>query len=100
MELQKFEQISGLYGLKRVEGYRLLRLLPKQILYQSYLISCCKSFSLNEYDLRILSTALLIEIFDLRGKELKYANELLLNHYRKSVQNSVRLQDMWVELRL
>jgi len=26
-----------------------------------------------------------MEIFDLRGKELKYAKELLLNHYRKSV---------------
>jgi len=37
---------------------------------------------------------------DLRGKELKYAKELLLNHYRKSVQNSVKLQDMWVELKL
>jgi len=42
----------------------------------------------------------LMEMFDLRGKELKYAKELLLNHYRKSVQNSVTLQDMWVELKL
>jgi len=42
----------------------------------------------------------LIEMFDLRRKELKYAKELLLNHYRKSVQNSMRLQDMWVELKL
>jgi len=33
-------------------------------------------------------------MFDLRGKELKYAEELLLNHHRKSVQNFVRLQDM------
>jgi len=40
--------------------------------------------------LRILSSAHLIEIFDLRGKELKYAKELLLNHYKKSVQDSVR----------
>jgi len=39
-----------------------------------------------------------MEMFDLPGKELKYAKELLLNHYRKSVQNSMKLQDMWVEL--
>jgi len=36
----------------------------------------------------------LIEMFDLRGKELKYAKELLVNHYRKSPQNSMRLEDM------
>jgi len=36
-----------------------------------------------------------MEMFDFRGKELKYAKELLLNHYRKSVRNSVRFQDMW-----
>jgi len=42
----------------------------------------------------------LMEIFDLRGNELKYAKELLLNHYRKSVQNSMKLQDKWVELKL
>jgi len=34
-------------------------------------ISCFKSFSPNEYDLRILSSVFLIEIFDLRGKEVK-----------------------------
>jgi len=50
--------------------------------------------------LRILSSGYLIEIFDLQGKELKYAKELLPNHYRKSVQNSMRLQDIWVELKL
>ena len=50
--------------------------------------------------MRILSSGFLIEMFDLRGKELNYAKELLLNHNRKSVQNSVRLQDMWVELKL
>jgi len=33
-------------------------------------ISCFKSFSLNEYDLPILSSVFLIEMFD---KELKYA---------------------------
>jgi len=37
----------------------------------------------------------LIEIFELRGKELKYAKELLLNHYRKSAQNYIRLQGMY-----
>jgi len=34
-------------------------------------------------------------MFDLRGNELKYAKELFLNHYRKSMQNSMRLQDMY-----
>ena len=56
--------------------------------------------SLKEYDLWILSSVFLMEMFDLRGKELKYAKKLLLNHYRKFVQNSMRLQDMWVELKL
>jgi len=41
-----------------------------------------------------------MKMFDLRGKKLKYAKELLPNHYRKSVQKSMRLQDMWVELKL
>jgi len=41
-----------------------------------------------------------MEMFDLQGKKLKYAKELLLNHCRKSVQNSMRLQDMCVELKL
>jgi len=41
-----------------------------------------------------------MEMFGLWGKLLKYAKELLLNHYRISVQNSMRLQDMWVELKL
>jgi len=39
-------------------------------------------------------------MFDLRGKELKYPKELFLNHYGKSVQNYMRLQDLWVELKL
>jgi len=39
-------------------------------------------------------------MFDLRGKELKYAKESFLNHYGKSVQNYMRLQDLWVELKL
>ena len=41
-----------------------------------------------------------MEMFDLRGNELKYAKELHLNHYRKSVQNYMRLQDTWVALKL
>jgi len=40
-----------------------------------------------------------MDMFNLRGKELKYVKELLLNHYRKSVKNSVRLEDMRVELK-
>jgi len=39
----------------------------------------------------------MMEMFDLRCKELKYAEELLLSYYGKSVQNSMGLQDMWVE---
>jgi len=50
--------------------------------------------------LRIVSSVFLIEMFDLRGRELKYANNLLLNHYRKSVQYYMRLQDMWADLKL
>jgi len=41
-----------------------------------------------------------MEMFDLRGKELNNAKELFLKHYGKSVQNSMGLQDMWVELKL
>jgi len=63
-------------------------------------ISRFKSFSLNEYDLRILPHVFLMEICDFRDKELKHVKELLLNHYRKSVQNSMRLQDMRVGLKL
>jgi len=36
-----------------------------------------------------------MEMFDLPGKALKYAKEFLLNHYRKSVQTSTRLHEMW-----
>jgi len=63
-------------------------------------ISCFESFSLNEYDLLTVSSVSRMEMFDLRGKELKYAKELLLNHCRNSVQNSVRLHDMCAELKL
>jgi len=41
-----------------------------------------------------------MEMFDFRGKELKHAKKLLLNHYRKSVQNTMKLKDMWVESKL
>jgi len=58
-------------------------------------ISCFKSFSLNEYDLRILSSVFLTEMFDLRGKDLHYAKELLLNHYRKFVQNCLQDTCEW-----
>jgi len=44
-------------------------------------ISRFKSFSLNEYDLRILSSVFMMEMFHLRDKELKYAKELFLNRY-------------------
>ena len=74
------------------ERYRQLQLLPNKIFAKA--ISCFKSFSLIENNLRIFSSVFLLEIFDLLGKELKFAEELLLNHYRKSVQNSIRLQDM------
>ena len=37
------------------------------------LISFFKSLLLNEYDLRILSSVFLLEMFDLRGNELKDA---------------------------
>jgi len=49
--------------------------------------------------MRILSSVFLIEIFELRGNELKYAKKLLLNHHRKSVHNSMKLQDFCVELK-
>jgi len=63
-------------------------------------ISRFESCSLNEYDLRYLPRVFLMEMFHLRGEELKHAKELLLNHYRKSVQTSMRLQDMWAQLTL
>jgi len=72
--------LSSYKWKKLFERHRQLRILPKQIFAE--IISCFKSFSLNEYELRILSSVFLIEIFDLRGKELKYRKELLLNHYR------------------
>jgi len=63
-------------------------------------ISRFDSFSLNEYDLLIVSSVFLMDMFGLRGKELKCAKELLMNYYRKSVKNSMRLQDMLVELKM
>ena len=90
--------VSSYEWQKLFERYRQLRLFPKQILCQIY--SRFKSFSLIQYDLWILSSVFLMEMFDLRGNKLKYAKEFLLNYYRKSVQNSMSLQDMWVELKL
>jgi len=40
--------------------------------------------------LRFSSSVLLIEMFDLRIKELKFQKELLLNHYKMSLQSSMR----------
>jgi len=71
-----------------------------RIKFFAKVISYFKSFSLNKYDLRILSRVFLIEMFDLQDKELKYVKELLLNHYRKSVQNSEVAGHLWVELKL
>jgi len=52
--------------------------------------------------LRILSRVLLIEVFDLQGKELKCWKKIFLNHYGKPLQSSTRLQYMcaWVDLKL
>jgi len=44
--------------------------------------------------LRIFSSVLQIEMFDLWVKELKCPKKLLLNHYKMSLQSSMRLQDM------
>jgi len=49
--------------------------------------------------LRILSSVFFTEIFEFRDKELKYENELLLNQYRKSVQNSEAAGHVQVELK-
>ena len=94
----KYSFWSSYKWQKLFKRRRQLRLFPKQIIRQ--VISCFESFSLNEYDLLIVSSLFRIEMFDLRGKELKYVRELFLNHYGKSVQNSMRLQDLWVELKL
>ena len=50
-------------------------------------ISYFKSFSLNKYDLRIFSSVFLIEIFDLLGKELKYAK----NCFRIITENPYKI---------
>jgi len=84
--------LSSYKRKKLFERYNQLRLLPKQ--FFAKVISCFKSFSLNQYGLQILSGVFLLEMFDIRGKELNYAKEWLLNHYSKSIQNSIRLQDM------
>ena len=49
--------------------------------------------------LRIFSSVLLIEMFDLRVKDLKWRNELFLNHYKMSLQSSLRL-NVQVDLKL
>jgi len=57
--------------------------------YITKVISCLKSFSLTQYHLWSLSSVFLMKMFDLRGKELKYAKELLLNYYRNEVAGHV-----------
>ena len=47
-----------------------------------------------EYAFANFSSVLLIEIFDLGVKELKCRKELLQNHYKMSLQSSMRLQDV------
>jgi len=49
---------------------------------------------LIEYAFAKIFSVFLKKMFDLPGKELKYRKELLLNHYKKSLQRSIRLQDM------
>jgi len=48
--------------------------------------------------LRIFSSVLLMEMFDLGVKELKCRKELLLNHYKMSLQSSIALQNMFYEV--
>jgi len=50
--------------------------------------------------LRIVSSVFLIEIFDPLGKRAEIREKLLLNHYRKSVQNSEVAGHVWVESKL
>jgi len=85
--------VSSYKWQKLFERYTQLRLFPKQILCQSY--SRFKSFSLIQYDLWILWSAFLMEMFDLRGKEMNCFWIVTDNSYK-----ILRLQDMWVELKL
>jgi len=89
--------LSSYKWQKMFERYRQLRLFPKQILCQSYFMFW---IIFTKWIWFVVSSVFRMEMFDLRAKELKYAKELLRNYYRKSVQNSVRLQGMWVELKL
>jgi len=51
--------------------------------------------------LRIVSSVFLIEIFDLEGKRAVIRERImLLNHFRKCVQNSEVEGHVWVELKL
>ena len=53
-----------------------------------------KSFSLIEYAFTNYFKCSSDRKIQLRGKELKYRKELLPNQYRKSLQSSMRLQEM------
>jgi len=74
------------------ERYKQPRLLPKQIICQSYFmfqIIFTKWIWLADYFKCVSDRNVWPP-----GKELKYAKEFLLYHYRKYLQNSMRLQDM------
>jgi len=77
--------LSSYKWKKLFERYRQLPLLPKQILCQSYftfqIIFTNWIWFVNSFK------CFPMERSDLQGKELNYAKELLLNHYKKSVQN-------------
>jgi len=55
---------------------------------------CSPITHLFNMHLQILSSDFLIEMFDLRGKELKYRKDLLLNHYKKLLQSPMKLQNI------
>jgi len=68
----------------------------------SKLFHVLNHFSLNEYDLQILSSVFLIAMFDLLGKELKCTQELKeaesLQKIRAQFYEVAR--HVWVELKL
>ena len=56
---------------------------------------------INEYDLRILSSVFLIEMFDLWGNELKYAKEIASASLQKTRTKFYEVAGyVWVDLKL
>jgi len=56
---------------------------------------------INEYDLRILSSVFLIEMFDLWGNELKYAKEIASESLQKTRTKFYEVAGyVWVDLKL